>query len=74
MQFLVYTAEAAASGRTSAGGGRRAIGSRDAANAVANLDVADGLEATLFAAEPQISNLDEHRHRPPRPRLGLRGR
>jgi putative membrane-bound dehydrogenase-like protein len=30
---------------------------RDAANAVANLDVADGLAATLFASEPEISNI-----------------
>ncbi len=29
----------------------------EAANAVANLDVAEGLEATLFSSEPQISNI-----------------
>ena len=31
--------------------------SRDAASAVAGLDVAEGLEATLFASEPEISNI-----------------
>jgi putative membrane-bound dehydrogenase-like protein len=30
---------------------------REAASAVANLDVADGLAATLFASEPEISNI-----------------
>jgi putative membrane-bound dehydrogenase-like protein len=30
---------------------------RDATNAVANLDVAEGLEATLFASEPEIANI-----------------
>jgi putative membrane-bound dehydrogenase-like protein len=30
---------------------------READRAVANLDVAEGLEATLFASEPQISNI-----------------
>jgi putative membrane-bound dehydrogenase-like protein len=30
---------------------------RDAAKAVANLDVAEGLEATLFASEPEIANI-----------------
>ncbi len=30
---------------------------RDAENAIAGLDVADGLEATLFSSEPQISNI-----------------
>ncbi|MCI0358939.1 MAG: NPCBM/NEW2 domain-containing protein [Planctomycetaceae bacterium] len=30
---------------------------RSAANAVANLDVAEGLEATLFSSEPEIANI-----------------
>ncbi len=48
-------------------GGSLAAASRDPADAVAGLDVAEGLEATLFAAEPQLlslTNLDvDHRGR-----------
>lgn len=54
VQFHVYTQPPPALVATVAG-----LDSpiRDAANAVANLDVAEGLEATLFAAEPEISNI-----------------
>jgi putative membrane-bound dehydrogenase-like protein len=54
VQFLVYTQEPPANVASVAGANNP---SRDAENAVANLDVADGLEATLFASEPDISNI-----------------
>ncbi len=54
VQFLVYTQKPPATATAAAGG---AGASREAADAVANLDIADGLEATLFSSEPQISNI-----------------
>lgn len=54
VQFLVYTQQPPAVVATAAGGGNV---SRDAADAIAGLDIADGLEATLFSSEPQISNI-----------------
>lgn len=52
VQFLVYTQQPPALA-TAAG----AAISRDPADAVAGLDVAEGLEAQLFASEPEISNI-----------------
>lgn len=37
--------------------GKETAPQRDPASAVANLDVAEGLEATLFSSEPEISNI-----------------
>ncbi|HEX5106370.1 MAG TPA: NPCBM/NEW2 domain-containing protein, partial [Pirellulaceae bacterium] len=54
VQFLVYT-QAPPANVASVAGANNPV--RDAENAVANLDVADGLEATLFASEPDISNI-----------------
>ena len=54
VQFLVYTQKPPAIESTVAGASSI---SRDAGDAVANLDIADGLEATLFSSEPQISNI-----------------
>ncbi|MFO0905605.1 MAG: PVC-type heme-binding CxxCH protein [Pirellulales bacterium] len=54
VQFLVYTQKPTTVG--GGGGGAAAVG-RDPADAVAGLDVAEGLEAKLFAAEPQVLNL-----------------
>jgi putative membrane-bound dehydrogenase-like protein len=60
VRFLVYS-------QKPKGGSTGAGGSRDSADAVSGLDVADGLEAKLFAAEPQLlslTNLDvDHRGR-----------
>ena len=50
IQFLVYTSAPRANSAAAKSG-------RDAAEAVAGLDVADGLEATLFASEPDIQNV-----------------
>ena len=50
VQFLVYTAQPPQ--RVAGGGGA----SRDPAEALAALDVAEGLQATLFAAEPEVLN------------------
>ena len=49
-------------------------GSHELKDAIAGLDVAPGLEVSLFASEPMLANPHQHRHRSPRPRLGLRGR
>jgi len=38
-------------------GGGQSAAQREAAQAVANLDVADGLQATLFSSEPEIANI-----------------
>ncbi len=54
VQFLVYTQKPPAIASSVAGANDV---SRDAADAVAGLDIADGLEATLFSSEPQISNI-----------------
>jgi len=62
VQFQVYADDPGPVEDSSAGGG-----SREPADAVAGLDVADGLEATLFASEPDLlslTNLDiDHRGR-----------
>ncbi|MBM4003491.1 MAG: DUF1080 domain-containing protein [Planctomycetes bacterium] len=64
VQFLVFTTRPDALVTQS---GKANSASRDAAEAVAGLDVADGLEATLFSSEPEIrnvTNLDiDHRGR-----------
>ncbi len=64
VQFQVYTKTPPIQIAKASGGGKA---SRDPADAVANLDVADGLEAVLFASEPMvhsISNIDiDHRGR-----------
>lgn len=55
VEFLVYTQAPpalAAAGAPNAGNA-----SRDAADAVAALDVAEGLECKLFSSEPEISNI-----------------
>ena len=59
VRFQVFTAApSAALLRTlSRTAGDAAPGSRDPGDAVAGLDVAEGLEATLFAAEPAITSL-----------------
>ena len=54
VQFLLYT-QAPPANVPAAAVGNNPV--RDAASAVANLDVAEGLAATLFAAEPEISNI-----------------
>jgi len=55
VQFLVFTEKPPASAlAASAVNASAADASHDAAQAVAGLDVADGLEATLFAAEPML--------------------
>jgi putative membrane-bound dehydrogenase-like protein len=54
VQFLVYTQPPPAQVAAAAGNDNPV---RDPAAAVANLDVAEGLAATLFAAEPEISNI-----------------
>ena len=65
VQFLVYTKQPVLQLASSSGGGSAA--SRDPADAVEALDVADGLEASLFASEPDLlslTNLDiDHRGR-----------
>ncbi|MBW3600083.1 MAG: NPCBM/NEW2 domain-containing protein, partial [Planctomycetes bacterium] len=64
--FAVYTQKPPQAALRGSSGGS-APGSHDPEDAVAALDVADGLEATLFAAEPDIlslTNLDvDHRGR-----------
>ena len=67
VQFSVYTAappRTVLAAKSSSGGG---AGSREAKDAVAGLDVADGLKANLFASEPELlslTNLDiDHRGR-----------
>ncbi|MFO0868013.1 MAG: PVC-type heme-binding CxxCH protein [Pirellulales bacterium] len=54
VQFLVYAQRPATVIGNSAGA---AAASREPADAVAGLDVAEGVEARLFAAEPQVLNL-----------------
>jgi putative membrane-bound dehydrogenase-like protein len=54
VQFLVYTQQPPADVAATAGTSSPV---REAENAVSNLDVAEGLEATLFASEPDISNI-----------------
>ena len=65
VQFLVYTAAPPAAVAGGNAGG--AAASREPAQAVAGLDVADGLQATLFSSEPNllsVTNLDvDHRGR-----------
>lgn len=65
VQFLVFAEKPADSVLQASTGGGAA--SREAADAVAGLDVGTGLEATLFAAEPLLknpSNIDiDHRGR-----------
>ena len=76
VQFAVYTEKprcvAVAAGQPVRGRRDAAATSRQTPSP--NLDVHEGLEATLFASEPMLLNPIEHRHRPPRPRLGLRSR
>jgi putative membrane-bound dehydrogenase-like protein len=55
VQFQVFVNQPPPANFASAAGNNSPV--RDAANAVANLDVAEGLEATLFASEPDISNI-----------------
>ncbi|HUE73097.1 MAG TPA: PVC-type heme-binding CxxCH protein [Pirellulaceae bacterium] len=55
VQFFVFTQQPPA--RLTAGTASADNVSREPQDAVAGLDVADGLEATLFASEPQISNI-----------------
>ena len=55
VQFYVFTQQPPA--RLTAGTASAESVSREPQDAVAGLDVADGLEATLFASEPQISNI-----------------
>ena len=54
VQFLVFTEPPP---ETLAAGAGNNSPQRDPENAVANLDVAEGLEATLFSSEPEISNI-----------------
>ncbi len=65
VRFAVYTQRPPQSALRSQGGS--AAGSHDPEEAVAALDVADGLEATLFSSEPEVlslTNLDvDHRGR-----------
>ncbi len=65
VRFLVYTRQPPAS--VTASSQSSVSASHDAEDAVAGLDVADGLEATLFASEPtllSLTNLDvDHRGR-----------
>ncbi len=67
VQFQVYTAQPPVFVARAAGGGGAAAASRDPADAVMGLDVAEGHEVTLFAAEPMINsvaNIDiDHRGR-----------
>lgn len=51
VQFFVFTDKPEARYLAAAGGTPAGIGSRDPLDAVQGLDVADGLEATLFASE-----------------------
>jgi putative membrane-bound dehydrogenase-like protein len=55
VEFLVYTQAPPAIVRSSGGG--KPSGGLDADKAVAALDVAEGLECTLFSSEPEISNI-----------------
>jgi putative membrane-bound dehydrogenase-like protein len=57
VQFLVYTQNPGDIVASAAAAPGANAASHDAENAVAGLDVAEGLEATLFAAEPDISNI-----------------
>lgn len=57
VSFLVYTQDPGPQFASEAGSGGATSPLHDAENAVAGLDVADGLEATLFSSEPQISNI-----------------
>ncbi|MES2792507.1 MAG: PVC-type heme-binding CxxCH protein [Planctomycetota bacterium] len=51
VQFFVFTDKPDAKYLAADGGGAGGVGSRDPLDAVKGLDVADGLEATLFASE-----------------------
>lgn len=51
VQFFVFTDKPAAKYLVAAAGAPGGLGSRDPLDAVSGLDVADGLEATLFASE-----------------------
>jgi putative membrane-bound dehydrogenase-like protein len=53
VRFLVFTEKPPAA-LLAASSGSQEAGGRDPAEAIANLDVASGLEATLFAAEPTL--------------------
>lgn len=55
--FAVYTQNPGPLVASSAAAAGASSPQRDAENAVANLDVADGCEATLFSSEPDISNI-----------------
>jgi putative membrane-bound dehydrogenase-like protein len=48
-----------AQGRAAATAAASVLPQREAASAVAGLDVADGLQATLFSSEPDISNITD---------------
>ena len=56
VQFYVFTQQPPARLTAGSAGGASSV-SREPQDAVAGLDVADGLEATLFASEPDISNI-----------------
>src|SRR5262249_8067259 len=56
VEFLVYTQQPPEITTSAAVAGNQAA-SREPDQAVAGLDVAEGLEATLFSSEPQISNI-----------------
>ena len=61
VRFLVYLDKLPAGVARGGGGSSTPQGGNDAADAVANLEVAEGLEATLFAAEPMLlspTNID----------------
>ncbi len=69
VQFLVYTESPGAvlAAAPNSPAGAVDLGKRDAVDAISGLDVAEGLEATLFAAEPMVlspSNIDvDHKGR-----------
>jgi putative membrane-bound dehydrogenase-like protein len=57
VQFQVFTQRPILVTGSAGGGAGAGSASRDPADAVSGLDVAEGLEAQLFAAEPQVLNL-----------------
>lgn len=57
VQFQVFTQNPGTVVSTDAVAASAVAPQRDAASAVANLDVAEGLEAELFSSEPDISNI-----------------
>lgn len=57
IQFAVYTQNPGTIAPSAGAVAGADAASRDASEAVAGLDVAEGLECTLFASEPDISNI-----------------